>query len=267
MSRARPLPGEVVDFLKYGEIAPMENAQLIGLSRQIALQRHMDVVANNMANVNTTGFKNEDILFEEYIMPVASDETFATADQDLSYTQDWATVHDLTGGAIQQTGNTLDIALEGEGFLTVMTPAGERYTRNGELKLDSTGLLVNNEGYAVLSEGGEVRFSASETGISFGTDGSILTSAGSKGRLAVVSFENPQALKRDGNNLFSGEGAIQDLTTRTVQGAVERSNVSGITEMANMIRVNRAYQTLAQIMQRQEELRSDAIQRLGDLQA
>lgn len=245
----------------------MENAQLIGLSRQIALQRQMDVVANNMANINTTGFKNEKVLFEEYVMPVASDEDFPTLDQPLSYTQDWATVHDLAGGAIQQTGNTFDIALEGEGFLTVETPQGERFTRNGELKLDSTGLLVNNEGYPILSEGGQIRFTAEETGITFGLDGAILSSAGNKGRLKIVSFDDPQSLKRVGSNLFSGEDPIQDRVTRSVQGAIERSNVSGITEMANMIRVNRAYQTLAQIMQRQDELRTSAINTLGDLTA
>lgn len=245
----------------------MENAQLIGLSRQIALQRQMDVVANNMANVNTTGFKNEVLLFEEFVMPTARDNDFATSDQPLSYTQDWATIHDLTGGAIQQTGAPLDVALEGDGFFTVMTPEGPRYTRNGEFKLDATGKLVNNEGNPVMSEGGGIQFSASETGISIGLDGTVLSSAGNKGRLAIVSFDDPQMLKRTGANLFSGDGALPDHTTRAVQGAVERSNVSGITEMSNMIRVNRAYQTLAQIMQRQDELRRTAIQRLGDLQA
>lgn len=264
---ATPPPGEVAVDTEIRGKAPMENAQLIGLSRQIALQRQMDVVANNMANINTTGFKNEKILFEEYVMPVASDNNFATLDQDLSYTQDWATVHDLANGAIQQTGNTFDVALEGEGFLAVQTPAGERYTRNGELKLDSTGLLVNSEGYPVSSEGGQIRFSSTETGITIGLDGSILSSAGNKGRLKVVNFENPQSLSHMGGNLYAGENPIADRTTRTVQGAIERSNVSGITEMANMIRVNRAYQTLAQMMQRQDELRSSAINKLGDLNA
>ena len=245
----------------------MENAQLINLSRQIALQRQMDVVANNMANINTTGFKGETVLFEEYIMPVASDEDFATLDQSLSYTQDWATIHDLSNGPIQHTGNTFDIALEGEGFLAIQTPQGERYTRNGELKLDSTGLLITSDGFPVLSEGDLIRFSPEETGITFGLDGSIISSAGNKGRLRIVSFEDPQSLKLEGGNLYSGENPVQDLVTRTVQGALERSNVSGITEMASMIRVNRAYQTLAQIMQREEELRSTAINTLGDLNA
>ena len=245
----------------------MENAQLIGLSRQIALQRQMDVVANNMANINTSGFKNESLLFEEYVMPVARDQDFAYPDQPLSYTQDWATIHDFAAGAIMQTGGTFDIALQGEGFLAIQTPDGDRFTRNGELKLDNTGLLVTNDGQPVWSEGGLIRFAPGETNITFGQDGSIISSAGNKGRLRIVSFANPQELKHEGNNLFSGGQPVQDLNTVVVQGAVERSNVSGVTEMANMIRVNRAYQTLAQIMQRQDELRSAAVRKLGDLQA
>ena len=89
----------------------MENAQLISLSRQMALQRQMDVVANNLANINTTGFKSEQILFEEYKMPVARDRDFMRFDQPLSYVQDWTTVHDMASGAMVQTGNPLDIAL------------------------------------------------------------------------------------------------------------------------------------------------------------
>lgn len=245
----------------------MENAQLISLSRQVALQRQMDVVANNMANINTTGFKNEAMLYEEYKMPVARDRNFAYPDQPLSYTQDWATMHDLSAGAIVQTGNPLDVALQGNGFISVQTPAGERYTRDGSLKIDNTGTLVTSNGMPVLSEGGTVKFGPAETDIAFGQDGSISSSAGNKGRLKIVSFEQPQALKREGDNLFSGEDAIADPTTIVAQGAVERSNVSGVTEMANMIRVNRAYQTLTQMIQRQDELRSKAIQTLGNIQA
>lgn len=245
----------------------MENAQLIGLSRQVALRRQLDVVANNMANINTSGFKNEALLFEEYVMPVASDKDFAYPDQPLSYTQDWATVHDFATGAIMQTGGTFDVALQGDGFLTVQTPDGPRYTKNGELKLDNTGLLVTNNGNPVLSRGGEVRFGPEETDITFGEDGSILSSAGNKGELAIVRFDNPQILAREGNNLFSGGEPIQDRTTQVIHGFVERSNVSGITEMANMIRINRAYQSLAQIMKRQDDLRSQAIQTLGKIQA
>lgn len=227
----------------------------------------MDVLANNMANINTTGFKAERILFEEYLMPVAEDQSFAGPDQPLSYTQDWGTVHDLSGGGLQQTGNPLDVALQGEGFLTVMTPAGERWTRSGSLQIDADGVLVDIDGHPVLADGGEVRFAPEETGITIAADGTISTDAGPKGRLQIIEFVNPQDLVREGNNLFAGGTPAPATTTRVAQGFVERSNVSGVSEMSQMIRVSRAYQSLASLMQRQDELRRTAIQRLGDATA
>ncbi len=182
----------------------MENAQLIGLSRQIALQRQMDVVANNIANINTTGFKSEQLLFEEYLMPVARDRDFRVPDQRLSFTQDWSTVHDMSAGAITQTGNPLDVALQGDGFLVVETPAGQRWTKAGSLQIDATGTLVNLDGHPVLSDAGPVRFAAAETDVTIAQDGTISSSAGLKGRLRLVEFADPQETVREGDNLFSG---------------------------------------------------------------
>lgn len=245
----------------------MENAQLISLSRQIALERQIEVVANNIANVNTTGFKAEQILFAEYLMPVARDRDFAWPDQPLSFTQDWGTMHDLTGGALVQTGNPLDVALQGEGFLTVMTPGGERWTKAGALQIDAGGTLVNLDGYPVLADGSEVQFDPEETDVTIAADGTISTGAGAKGRLQIVEFANPQELTREGGNLFAGGTPIPATKTRVAQGFIERSNVSGVSEMSEMIRVSRSYQNLASLMQRQDEIRRSAIQRLGDATA
>lgn len=245
----------------------MENAQLISLSRQMALQRQMDVVANNLANINTTGFKGEQILFEQYVMPVARDKDFAYPDQPLSYVEDWATIHDMSNGSIQQTGGPLDVALNGEGFLTVMSPNGERYTRSGALQINNEGVLVNFDGYPVLADGGEVRFDPSETEISISENGAISTNAGAKGKLQIVEFTSPQELLREGDNLYSGGTPVPAVATRVTQGAIERSNVSGVSEMTEMIRVSRAYESLAGLMQKQDDLRRSAIQRLGDASA
>ena len=245
----------------------MENAQLIGLSRQIALQRQMDVVANNIANINTTGFKSEQLLFEEYLMPVARDRDFAALDQQLSYTDDWTTIHDMAGGALVQTGNPLDVALQGEGFLAVETAAGERYTKSGSLAIDATGTLVDLNGNPMLGEGGPIQFGPDETGIQIGADGSISSTAGAKGKLRLVEFANPQELTREGNNLWAGGTPVAATNTRAMQGFIEKSNVSGISEMAEMIRVQRAYESAASLAQKQDELRRTAIQRLGDTNA
>ncbi|ODT68228.1 MAG: flagellar basal-body rod protein FlgF [Pelagibacterium sp. SCN 63-23] len=245
----------------------MENAQLIGLSRQIALQRQLDVVANNVANINTTGFKAEQLLFEEYVMPVARDNDFPTLDQPLSYVQDWATIHDLSAGAIMQTGNDFDVALNGEGFFAVQTPAGERWTRAGAFQINNDGTLVDLSGNPVLGNGGPIQFGPEEIGISIAADGAISSSAGAKGQLRIVEFANPQELKREGANLFSGGTPGANVNTRAMQGHVERSNVSGVAEMAEMIRVTRAYESIASLSQKQDDMRRNAIQRLGDTNA
>lgn len=242
----------------------IENAQLISLSRQIALQRQMDVVANNVANINTTGFKAENILFEEYVMPVARDQDFPRLDQPLSYVQDWATIHDLSGGSMVQTGNEYDVGLNGDGFFAVQTPAGERWTRSGAFQLNSAGALVDLNGNPVLGEGGPIQFGPEENGILIAADGSVSSSAGPKGKLRIVEFENAQELTREGNNLFAGGTPVAATNTRAMQGFIERSNVSGVAEMAEMIRVTRAYESAASLAQKQDELRRSAIQRLGD---
>lgn len=245
----------------------IENAQLISLSRQTSLARQMDVVANNVANINTTGFKAESLLFEDYIMPVADYSAAATrSDELLHYTDDWATVHNFRPGTIQQTGNALDVALQGPGFFVVQTQAGERYTRDGSFKIDNSGLLVDDQGNAVLSEGGEVRFTDSETDIHFNPDGSIVSSAGNKGTLRIAEFEDPRALIHKGDNLYSSDQPpLTASQTSLVQGALERSNVSGVSEIATMIRVQRAYEAITNLLDRQNQLRETAIRDLSSL--
>lgn len=245
----------------------IENAQLISLSRQIALQRQMDVVAHNVANINTTGFKAEQLLFEEYTMPVARDRTFPNLDQPLSYVQDWATIHDMTGGTTIQTGNDLDVALNGDGFFAVQTPAGERWTRAGSFQISNNGTLVDLSGNPVLGLAGPIQFGPDEVGITIAADGMISSSAGARGQLRIVEFDNPQALVREGSNLFSGGTPDPNTNTRAMQGHLERSNVSGVSEMAELIRVTRAYESIASLTQKQDELRRSAIQRLGDTNA
>lgn len=243
----------------------MENAQLIGLSRQVALQRQMDVVANNMANLNTTGFKAEQLLFEEYKMPVARDRDFPMLDQRLSYTDDWATIHNMATGAVLDTGNPLDVALDGEGFMTVQTAAGERYTRAGSLAIDATGTLVDMQGNPVMSELGPITFTAQDTDISITADGTVATNDGVKGKLKLVEFTDPQAATREGNNLWAGGDPQAATQTRVVQGSLEKSNVSAISEVTEMIRVQRAYESAASMQDKQDEMRKSAIQRLAQV--
>ncbi len=257
--------GEVGGLGTEPGIRAVENAQLIGLSRQMALQRQMNVVANNIANLNTSGFKAEQLLFEEYTMPVARDRDFSYSDQRLSFTLDWSTIHDMSAGAVTSTGNPLDVALDGEGFLAVQTPQGERYTKAGSLTIDATSTLVDLQGNPVVSEFGPITFTPTESDITISADGTIASSEGVKGRLKVVEFADPQAATREGNNLWAGGDPQAATQTRVLQGALERSNVSGIAEMTEMIRVQRAYESAASMQEKQDDMRRNAIQRLGTL--
>src|SRR5882724_4555738 len=124
----------------------MENTLLIGLSRQTTLERQLDVVANTIANVNTTGYKADSSLFEEYLKSGAHEDNFVGSDRRVSYVQDRGTFRDFSQGAAEQTKNPLDVAIDGGGFLVVQTPAGERYTRDGGLQLNNPGQLVTRSG-------------------------------------------------------------------------------------------------------------------------
>lgn len=244
----------------------MENAELIGLSRQTALRRQMNVVANNLANINTSGYKAERSMFSEYVMPVAEATTFQTQDQRLSYVWDRGTLTEFDTGPIKLTGAPLDVAVDDNAFFVVETEQGLRYTRNGAFQLNSEGTLVTSEGFSVQGEGGPISFGPTETSINIAADGTVSSTAGTKGKLQAVTFDSPQLLTRAGSSLFAGEGAIPTQSLFT-QGALEGSNVRGVIEMTEMIEVSRAYQSLANMMKRFDDLRKDAVQRLGTVRA
>src|SRR3954454_10056942 len=148
----------------------MENGSLVGLSRQIALSRELDVVANNIANLNTTGYKSDNTVFHEFLMPGVSANQFRGGDRNVSFVQDHATWIDFSQGAVQPTGSPLDVAISGNAFLTVQTPRGERYTRNGALQINSTGQLVTSEGLQVGGQNGRIVFQPNDRDVQIGID-------------------------------------------------------------------------------------------------
>src|SRR5271169_1964458 len=149
---------------------PMDNAVLVGLSRQMALGRELDVVANNIANINTTGYKADGSLFEEFLSSAArADQTGSS----VSFVQDRGTWHDLSPGPIERTGNPLDVAINGNAFLVVQTPSGDRYTRNGSLQISATGQLVTSDGNPVAGDAGPITFQPNDNQVSISRDGTI----------------------------------------------------------------------------------------------
>ena len=255
----------------------MENTLLIGLSRQMVLQRELDVVANNVANLNTTGFKADGNIFHEHLMPVARAERFRGPDRRLSYVIDHTTWHDFSKGSIQQTGNPLDLALDGKAFLVVDTPRGERYTRNGALQVNAQGELVTNEGLRVLGESGPIVFQIQDRDISVARDGTITvregviaTNQAVRGKLRLVAFGQPERMRKDGTSLFvapDGVAPEADPNAAIMQGMIEKSNVRAVSEMTRMIEVTRSYTAVAGMLQQNGELRRSAIERLAEVPA
>ena len=254
----------------------MENALLVGLSRQMVLERQMDVIANNVANVNTNGFKADRSLFEEFLNSGAHEDNFQNSDRRVSYVQDRGTFKDLSQGPSEQTKNPLDVAIDGGGFLVVQTPAGERYTRDGGLTINNQGQLVTTAGNPVLGNSGPIVFQPTDHDVSIAADGNITVLEGInridsvRGKLRVVSFANAQSLLKDGSNLYSagtGAAAQPDTTSKVKQGFVEKSNVNSVTEMASMIDVTRTYTQISNLLQQQSDLHKSAIEKLADVPA
>jgi flagellar basal-body rod protein FlgF len=255
----------------------MENTLLIGLSRQVTLERQMDVIANNVANVTTNGFKADRSLFQEYLMPTAREDNFvAGRDRRLSHVLDRATFRDMAQGSLDQTKNPLDVAINGDGMFAVQTPAGERYTRDGSFQIDNQGQLVTASGYPVLGNNGPIRFQQTDKQIGISPDGTVTVLEGTnridsiRSKLRIVNFTQPQRLKKEGSNLFSlGEGnaAQPDTKSTLAQGFIERSNVNAVTEMSRMIEINRMYTNMATMLQQQHDLHRTAIDKLADVPA
>jgi flagellar basal-body rod protein FlgF len=253
----------------------MENALLIGLSRQMVLERQMDVVANNVANVNTAGYKADKSLFEEYLRTGAHEDNFIGRDRAVSFVLDSGTFKDFSQGPSEQTKNPLDVAIEGGGFLVVQTPAGERYTRDGGLQINNQGQLVTAAGNPVLGTSGPIVFQPTDHDVSIASDGNITVVEGTsrtdsvRGKLRLVSFADAQKLLKEGSNLYSaGTAAAQpDTVSKIRQGFIEKSNVSSVAEMSRMIEVTRTYTQIANMLQQQSDLHKSAIDKLADVPA
>jgi flagellar basal-body rod protein FlgF len=256
----------------------MDNALLIGLSRQVALRRNLEVVANNIANVNTTGYKSDSLIFEKFLMPEASSGEFPSDSRQVDYVRDRATWHNFGAGPIQRTGDPLDVAIDGNAFLVVQTAGGQRYTHNGALQISSTGALVTNMGDPVLGVGGPIQFQNTDHDISIGEDGTITvregasaTSDSTRGQLQLAHFDNAGQLQKQGSSLFLAPPGVTPQpapqTGRVVQGSIEQSNVNAVSEMSRMIEITRAYEQISILLQQENTERTTALDKLSAVPA
>ncbi len=244
----------------------MENASYIGLSLQTALRRQMDVIANNMANINTTGFRGQYVLFEEYLADAQG--TKAEASEPVSLVNDFGTYQDLAVGPLTRTGNTLDVALDGPGYLVVEGPGGPRYTRAGVLQMDADGTLVDRNGLPLLDRAdGRLEIPPGTGAITIGTDGTVTADGIEVGQLQIVDFERPQFLTPIAGGLYvTDEAPIEAAEVSLRQGFVEGSNVNPIVEMTRMIEVMRRYQSNQRLLEGEHERMRNGVNTLGSLQ-
>lgn len=242
----------------------MENAAYVGLSRQMTLRRELDVVANNIANADTTGFKVEQLLVGAELGDRARN---AFVRPGVSFVLDNGVGRDYGQGALEQTGRNLDFAIEGEGaFFKVQDGNGEAYTRDGAFTLDPEGRLTNQGGQAVLGDGGEIILDRTLGEPQVGADGTISQNGQLVGRLSLVRFDTLGALEKGGDGLYrnaSNAAAIEATDARVRQGMLEGSNVNPILEITNLIEIQRAYESVTRMIENTNELSRRSVERLG----
>lgn len=240
----------------------MDSPGYIMLSRLGAQLRSTQVLANNLANADTPGFRAERAVFAEFLQPRA--ENAAPGDRGAAYAIDRATWRDTAAGSVSTTGNPFDLALKGDGFFAVETPRGERYTRAGRFALAGDGKLTDADGNAVLdARGTPIVLGPNDTRVEVKGDGSIRSENGPVGQLRVVRFEDPQKLRAEGARLFaSDEPGAPAERPGVVQGAVEGSNVQSVVEMTTLTAQMREFQFATQFVEREGERLSSAVERI-----
>lgn len=236
----------------------MDASGYVTLSRQSGLMREMQVVANNVANASTTGFRREGVVFAEHVV--------RTGGESLSMAHARGRLTDPSQGMLTPTGGALDLAIEGEGFFLVATPEGERLTRAGALALSPEGNLVTHDGHALLDAGGAPVNVPPDAGpVSVGPDGVVSTPLGPVAQIGLVRPVAPLAVTRQGGTLFDpGPAGFEPADeARLLQGHLEASNVSPVAEMARMIDVQRAYELGQSFLDREDARMRALIETMG----
>jgi flagellar basal-body rod protein FlgF len=236
----------------------METAAYVAMSRQTVLEQAMEVIANNLANASTSGFKGSEPLFRDYLQP-------GPGRQQIAYVRDAGSVRDIRQGDLKLTGNSLDAAIQGDGYYSVSTAAGVRYTRIGSFQTTPQGLLVTASGDPVLDDrGNPITLPTTPGRIAIGTDGTIAKNGTPVGKLGVVSFANPQQLVEESAGLYTTTAApTPDATSRIQQGAIEQSNIRSVVEMTRMLSVQGAYADTVQVMSAEDTRLKNAIDKLS----
>lgn len=239
----------------------MDNVGYVSLSAEVALRRNLDVVANNIANMNTVGFKSDRMIFSQVVEKNAG----AKNTKPVAFVQDKDTWTDFSSGPLRQTGSNLNVAIVGDGFLAVETENGIQYTRDGRFLINNEGTLVNLAGDPVLNmDGGEIQIPGGVGEVNIGKNGTISNNGIAIGRLGIFSSENPHAMNKVANLGFTSDVDLEpDMNAQVISGMVEDSNVNSISEMTKMITVTKAYSEANTLSETADNLRKDSVARIG----
>jgi flagellar basal-body rod protein FlgF len=241
----------------------MQSGLYVGISSQIALERRLNTIADNMANMNTVGFRSTEVKFDEVMTKTQNDlnakVAFVTQGNDY-----------LSGrnGELQQTGNALDFAVKGDAWFSLQTPAGQVLTRDGRFTMLETGELVSIKGFPVLDAGGAaIQLNRAGGEPVVGNDGTIRQDGQQVATLGLFTADVSQGYLRYENSgiipTTAPQPVIDDFKVGVTQGYIEQSNVNGIGEMTQLIQVNRAFEGISSLMRDTEAQLNEAIKTLG----
>jgi flagellar basal-body rod protein FlgF len=247
----------------------MDNVLYVGLSRQMVLQHEIEVIANNVANVDTTGFKVEGLMVQTDPEKVSKSGGGSPLNNSVNFPLDAGVVRDFSQGELKRTGAPLDVGIQGDGFFKVQTANGERYTRDGAFTMDDQGRIVTAAGDPVQGDGGDITLDPKKGQPSISSDGTVSQLGAVVGKIALVNFDSLSALTKQGSGLFSNDTNLQTTTAtgKIRQGVLEQSNVQPILQITRLIQVSRAYENVSQMMDQNSQLSTNAIDRLGKLSA
>ncbi|MBI2413292.1 MAG: flagellar basal-body rod protein FlgF [Deltaproteobacteria bacterium] len=233
----------------------MDRSIFVALSGAVIQEKRLEVLTDNLANVNTAGFKKQKPLFEDSMPDAYGIRDFASMDK---------VVTDMSQGPAEKTGRQLDLAIKGEGFFVMNTRNGPRYTRDGSFTLATDGTLISREGFPVTGEKGVIKLTSPEVAID--AEGNIRENGAIVDRLKVVSFTNLMDLKREGNFFMPVDGAKETAVSKDTaidQGYVETSNVNAVRAMTTMIEAMRSFETHTKMIQAIDDMTKKAIDEVG----
>jgi flagellar basal-body rod protein FlgF len=235
----------------------MDASGYVTLSRQTGLLHQMDVIANNIANASTQGFRREGVVFSEFI-------NRAGEAPSLSMGFGNARVVDLQQAGMTQTSAPFDLAIEGEGFFMISTPGGQQLTRSGNFTPGPDGTLLTDDGHQVLDGGGSAIFVPPDArNVAVAQDGTVSADGVPLARIGLWKPTDPLSLTHESGTRFSANGVEPATGATILQGYLEESNVDPLQEIASMIAVQRAYELGQSFLDREDERARNVIQTLG----